>query len=178
MFKKSYLIYAAGLGSVLLAVATLPAGAQQGGIKIAVIDNDRVFQESNPGKAASEQLQGAFTEWQGKIDKAQQQLDDLNASRQQQRTTLNAAALKKLDDQIAEKQIEAQRIKDDAQREFTRLRQQVVAGMEDKLAPMIERLATEQGYTVMFNTQTPGLLHFDKSVDATDQLIALVNESG
>lgn len=158
--------------TVIALAASVPSGAQQQG-KIGVINNDRLLQESAPGQAAAARLEGVVNEWQNRIQALEADLGQLSTTRNQQATTLSAQALADLDRQIEQKNIELQRMRDDAQREFNRIQPQVIAELEQALMPLVEQLAREQGYDFLFNTQTPGLLYYSEALDVTDALIAL-----
>lgn len=167
----------AGLALLLLAVAGVAVAQQEPGLTVAVIDNDRVLEESNPGKVARQRLEESANRWQQRIEQKRRELDDLQRQRQQQALTLSPEALRRLDAQIEEKQVEMDRLRADAQRDFNRLRDQVLGELEQELVPMVQRLAQENGYQIILNSQTPGLLYFSTAIDATDQLIALINRT-
>ena len=67
------------------------------------------------------------------------------------------------------------RMQDDAQRQFSGIRDSIIAQLEETLLPEVSGLAQELGYTAVLNTQTPGLLYYGPGVDITDQLIARLN---
>lgn len=164
------------LGLVGLVVAAGPLGAApQAGGGIAVIDNARVFDESNQGRAASQQIQANLDSWQQRLATLQAEAQELLTQRQQQSAVMTPEALRALNENIEQKQLELQRLREDAQREATTIQTQVIADLEDTLTPVVAALAAELGYTTVFNSQTPGLLHFDPAADITDELIARLN---
>jgi Skp family chaperone for outer membrane proteins len=65
MRNQATVIVVVMLGLVALAIAAGPLGAapQANGV-VAVIDNARVFDESNQGKAATQQIQANVDTWQ------------------------------------------------------------------------------------------------------------------
>jgi len=83
--------------------------------------------------------------------------------------------LRTLDLDIEQKQIDLQRRRDDAQRQAQATQDQVLGALDDALTPVVAALATELGYNIVLNSQSPGLLHFDAAVDITDQLIVRLN---
>ncbi len=164
------------LGVVALAVAAGPLGAApQGSGVVAVVDNARVFDESNPGKAATQQIQANVDSWQQQITTVETELQGLATQRQQQASIMTPDAVRALEAQIEQKQIDLQRLRDDAQRQAGASQNQILTQLESQLTPVVSALAQEMGYTVVFNSQTPGLLHFNPTVDITDALIARLN---
>jgi Skp family chaperone for outer membrane proteins len=176
MRKLATIITMAVSGIVVLALAAGPLGAapqSTGGV--AVIDNARVFDESNQGRAATQQIQANVDSWQQQLAALETELEGLLAQRQQQASIMTPAALNALDDDIEQKQIDLQRLRDDAQRQAEALQQQILADLDGALTPVVEALAAELGYAAVFNSETPGLLYFDPTSDISDQLIARLN---
>ncbi len=175
MRHQGTIVTAFVLGIIALAVAAGPLSATQANGSIAVIDNARVFDESNQGKAATQQIQANVDAWQQQLVTLETELTGLMTQRQQQASIMTPEALRTLEAQIEEKQIALQRRRDDAQRDAGASQNAVLAELEGQLTPVVEALAQEMGFTVVFNSQTPGLLHFNPTVDITDALIARLN---
>lgn len=176
MRNQVTIITVAILGIVVLALVAGPLGAApQATGSVAVIDNARVFDESNQGRAATQQIQANVDSWQQQIAGLETELTGLVSQRQQQASIMTPEALRTLDVDIEEKQIALQRRRDDAQRQATAVQQQILAGLEGTLTPVVAALAVELGYAVVFNSESPGLLFFDPTSDITDQLIARLN---
>jgi Skp family chaperone for outer membrane proteins len=164
-----------GLVAVALAAGPLGAAPQAGGSGIAVIDNARVFDESNQGRAATQQIQANVDSWQQQLTTLQSELQELMTQRQQQGSIMTPEALRDLEENIEQKQLELQRRREDAQRQATAIQNQVLGELENTLTPVVAALASELGYTAVLNSQSPGLLHFDPAIDITDELIARLN---
>lgn len=164
------LLAVAAVAVALTAVAPLVA-QQQPDVRIAVVDNDRVFEESQAGQAAQEEIQTEYDQWQSRVQQAEQELQQLRT----RLTTATGVEAQDLQQQAEEKQVEIQRLRDDANREFNRVRDRVLAELEAQLTPAIEALGQEAGYTVVLNTQSPGLLYYDDAIDITADLIARLN---
>ncbi len=176
MRNQATVIGVALLGLVVFAAAAGPLGAApQSGGGIAIVDNARVFDESNPGKAATQQIQANVNTWQQQITTVQTELQGLISQRQQQSATMTPEALRSLDGDIEQKQIDLQRLRDDAQRQSTATQGQVLTDLDNILTPVVAALASELGYNAVLNSESPGLLYFNPAADITDQLIARLN---
>jgi Skp family chaperone for outer membrane proteins len=168
----SLLLSAAVLTSGWLAAAPQDAGSDA----IAFVNGDRVLEGSSIGQQARERLDAAASTWQQRISTAQQELDALQRNRSEQALTLNDTALARLNQDIEEKQVEIDRLNDDARRELTRLEQQVTLDVNSQLGPLVERFAAERGIDVIFDgARLQGVLFVDESRDLTDDFLALVN---
>jgi Skp family chaperone for outer membrane proteins len=176
MRTQTTIITLAILGTVVLALGAGPLGAAPQATRgVAVIDNARVFDESIQGRAATQQIQANVDSWQQQLTGLETQLQGLLSQRQLQAGIMTPAALRVLDGDIEQQQVDLQRLRDDAQRQATAIQQQILAELEGALTPVVADLAVELGYAVVFNSQTPGLLYFDSASDITEQLIARLN---
>ena len=176
MRNQVTIITMAIFGIVVLALVAGPLGATpQATGGVAVIDNARVFDESNQGRAATQQIQANVDSWQQQLAALDTELQGLLSQRQQQGGIMTPEALRTLDIDIEQKQIDLQRLRDDAQRQATAIQQQILADLDGALTPVVAALAVELGYAVVFNSESPGLLFFDPASDITDQLIARLN---
>ena len=165
------------LGVIGVALLAGPIGAapQGGGAGVAVVDNARVFEESTPGRAATQQIQANVDSWQQQLATLETEIQGLLTQRQQQGAIMTPEALRNLEVDLEGKQLNLQRLREDAQRQAGAIQNQILAELEGTLTPVVEALAAELGYTTVFNSQTPGLLYFNPTADITDQLIARLN---
>ena len=176
MRNQVAVIGAAILGVLIMVVTVGPSSAlPQGGGGIAVVNNARVFEESNQGKRATQQIQANVSTWREQVTANETQLQGLISQRQTQAAIMTPEALRNLEADIEQKQIDLQRLSDDAQRQMGVTQNEVLAGLDAVITPVVSALASELGYSVVLNSQTPGLLYFNPVSDMTDQLIARLN---
>tara|TARA_B100000929_G_scaffold14426_2_gene11702 strand:- start:2043 stop:2585 length:543 start_codon:yes stop_codon:yes gene_type:complete len=176
MRNQAGVIGAAILGVLIMVVTVGPSSAlPQGGGGIAVVNNARVFEESNQGKRATQQIQANVSTWREQVTANETQLQGLISQRQTQAAIMTPEALRNLEADIEQKQIDLQRLSDDAQRQMGVTQNEVLAGLDAVITPVVSALASELGYSVVLNSQTPGLLYFNPVSDMTDQLIARLN---
>ena len=176
MRNQVAIIGAAILGLLIMLVTVGPSSAlPQGGGGIAVVDNARVFEESNQGKRATQQIQANVNTWQGQLTAIETELQGLINQRQQQAAIMTPDALRNLEADIEQKQIDLQRLRDDAQRQANATQNEVLAGLDAILTPAVAAIAEELGYNVVLNSASPGLLYASPVLDITDQLLARLN---
>ena len=174
--KLSIIPVAAGvLAVVAFAAGPLSAALPQAAGSVAFVNNDRVFAESTRGQNAAAQIEANFGGWQSQLSGLQQELQGLMQQRQSQAGLMTIEQLSVLEADIEQKQVDLQRMEDDAQRQFAAIRDNIIAELETAVLPAVAGLAQELGYTTVFNTQTPGLLFYADGVDITDQLIVRLN---
>lgn len=163
---------------VLLACVAL-AGAQaataRAEFKVAVVDVQRVVQESASGKeslARVQKLQQAKAE---DLQKRQKELRDLEQKIQEQGKSLSEEAMDKLQKDYQQRALDMKRFQDDAQRELEETQRRELGELERRLLPLIQAAAKEMGYSLIFNKYQSGLLHATEDADITDSVITRFN---
>jgi outer membrane protein len=171
-------------GVLAVAVAAVPAFAQSaaapapaaGPVKIGVIEVQRIVQESAIGKESLARVQKLQQAKQEDLVKRQKELRDLEQKIQDQGKTLSEDAMDKAQKDYQAKAVELKRFQDDAQRELEEAQRKELGELEKRIMPVINEVAREQGYQLVFNKFNSGLLFADdKSVDLTDAVITRFN---
>ncbi len=164
------------LGAIF--VAALPAlSAGQAGVttqvKIAVIDIDRVAQESTPGKALFEKLRVENDKLASERQQREEEIRDLQTKAASDVLSQDAQA--RLAREIERKRTDAQRWLEDAQGEFQEKQKQEEAAFQATLGPIVEAVAREAGIGLIFRV-TPGLTFvLDPNLDLTPMVIQRLN---
>ena len=177
---KRIVTFAAGV--LALAVAAVPALAQtaaapaSGGAKIGVIEVQRIVQESAIGKESLARVQKLQQAKQEDLTKRQKELRDLETKIQDQGKALSEDAMEKLQKEYQAKAVELKRFQDDASKELEEAQRKELGDLEKRIMPVINDVAKEQGYQLVFNKFNSGLLFADdKSVDLTEAVITKFN---
>jgi outer membrane protein len=162
--------------SALLALGTLLAApALQAQTKVGVIDVQRVVADSAVGKESLAKIQRIAGTKQEDVTKRQKELRDLEQKIQDQSKTLSAEALEKTQKDYQNKAVELKRFQDDAQRELEELQRKELQEFEKQVMPVIDTVAKEKGFQLVFNKFQSGLLFADESNDLTDEVIKAFN---
>ncbi len=162
--------------AVAAAVAVaLPAAAQGTTQKIGVIEVNRIVQESAVGKESLARIQKIQQGKQEELTKRQKELRDLEQKIQDQGKTLSEDAMDKLQKDYQSKALDLKRFQDDAQRELEDAQRKELADLEKRVMPVIDAVAKEQNYSLVFNKFQSGLLFADSQSDLTDAVITKFN---
>ncbi|MCC6132719.1 MAG: OmpH family outer membrane protein [Acidobacteria bacterium] len=162
--------------SALLALSALvAAGPALAQAKIGVIDVQRVVADSAVGKESLAKIQRVASGKQDEVTKRQKDLRDLETKIQEQNKTLSAEALEKLQKDYQNKAVELKRFQDDAQRELEELQRKELSEFEKQVMPVIDAVAKEKGYNLVFNKFQSGLLFADEASDLTDEVVKAFN---
>ena len=180
-FSTQVLSRAAAAGLLGLALAGLPVTAQAaapaaapaaaGPIKIAVIDTEKILLSSNAGKKAVADLKKLQDQREKELGTRAQELKDLQAKINDGRLSLAQDKLADLSKQYEEKEIALRRAQDDATRELTKKRDEMLAQIDDRVMPVINQVGKELGYTLIFRKFESGLIYADDAIDITNVVI-------
>ena len=161
------------------AVAALPAAptalAQAAPQKIAVIEVQRIIQESAIGKESLARVQKLQQSKQEDLAKRQKDLRELEQKIQEQGKSLSEEAMEKLQKDYQAKAVDLKRFQDDAQRELEDAQRKELKTLEERIMPVIDVVGKEMGYTLIFNKFQSGLVYAADGTDVTDEVIRRFN---
>ena len=141
--------------------------------RVAVIDIDRVAQESEKGQAMIGELQSLQEEILRGRQTREQEIRDLTNRAQSQ--LLSQAARADLTRDIERKQTDLQRWLEDQQREFNEKQTTGFQALEQELGPVVEEVARERNIQLILRV-TPGLTFImDPALDISGEVIARFN---
>lgn len=158
--------------ALALLLAAIPAGAET---KIGVIEVQRIVQESAVGKESLVRVQKLQSAKAEELGKRQKELRDLEQKIQEQGKSLSEDAMEKLQKDYQTRAVELKRYQDDAQRELEEAQRKELGELEKRIMPVIDMVAKEQGYQLIFNKFQSGLLFADGQTDITDAVITKFN---
>jgi outer membrane protein len=179
-FYNQFLSRAAVAGLLVLAVSAAPASAQQpaaapapaaGPIRIAVIDTEKILLSSTAGKKALADLKKLQEAKETELRGRAQELKDLQTKISEGRLSLAQDKLADLSKQYEEKEISVRRLQDDATRELTKRRDEMLGQIDQRVMPVINQAGKDLGYTLIFRKFESGLIYADEAIDITNVII-------
>ena len=84
-------------------------------------------------------------------------------------------AMDKLQKDYQAKALDLKRFQDDAQRELEETQRKELSELEKRIMPVIDTVAKEQGFQLVFNKFQSGLLYADTGIDLTEAVITRFN---
>jgi len=161
--------------AVLVIMVCLPtmAWSQEKPVKIGVVDSNRIIQESAAGKKFLSALEAQRRQKQDEITGRETKLTEDQQNYQKQMFSLSEEARSRTEKDLQQRQLELQRIREDADRDIRSFYTDGLTDIERKVMPIIEQVAKEMGLTlVLENAPQRGMLFVDPSIDITDEVIA------
>jgi outer membrane protein len=156
----------------LLAVPR-PLLAQAAGQKIAIINVLRAIAECAEGQRDNADFQRKYDAKRDELAKMQKELQDLQQQLTTQGTTMSEEARAALARSIDQKTTAFQRAQEDAEKEFTNLRNEIFSRIGAKMTPIVQQYAKEKSFTLLldYSSQTGQLFYADPALDVTDNII-------
>lgn len=169
--RGSFLVLLAALAPIL---AGVPLGAQESvNAKVGVFDADRVLAESQPGQQAL----ALFNQLRDqRVAELQVQQAQINALQQQAiAAPLGSPDAARLQREMEDLMLRLERLQQDVQQELGLRQNELTAGITQMVAQIIDTMAAEEGYTLIFNRLQSGLVFVAATLDITDEIIQRIN---
>jgi outer membrane protein len=157
----------------IVAAGTAPAAAAD--LKIGYIVTPRLLAESKLGKESSAKLKTRAEAAEKGLLKKADEVKKLQEDIQKRMAVLNDDEKQKLGEEYERQVRDAKRMKEDAQREFDKIRGEIENDMMTKFRSVIEKFAKDNGYDLVLDAGT--LLYISQKADVTNEVIQLADKS-
>ncbi len=179
MHKKRLIVLLA-IVALSLMLYTISSFAQSP-IRIAVVDTEKVFQDSVWGKKALEELEKTTEGWQKKGEDIEKELTRLEEELTKQRTFLdNKEEEKKLQDQIDIKKLEGQNLIQEGNLAIRQKQQELMEPIIQEIKDLIKKIAVEEKYDIILEKQLDIykiVLYVNPELDITSRITAMLDKS-
>jgi outer membrane protein len=180
MFKKATLTLSF-LCTILLGLLGLAPPVHADGLtptKIGVINLQAVIANTREGQAASQKLQKTFGTRQQDFKTRGDELAKLDDQLKTGGTLLSDERRNQLTSEIAEKKRRLDRDIQDAQADLNQQQQQVLAAMEQKLRPIIDKYAKDNNFALILDVGSSSAVVFaSTAIDVTKDIIDLYDRA-
>jgi len=161
-------------GMVALTVSAVAHGAD---VKIGFVDLQRALNESEAGKAARERFVKEMEGLQGKLRDEKEGLDRLREDFDKKAMLLRDKERLTMERDLEDKGLEFKRKYEDYQRHLKRKDDEYTGVILRELEAIIRKVGERDGYTVVFEGQSSGLLYGNPAADLTGQVLGEYNAS-
>lgn len=158
-------------------VGLLIAGAAAAEMRVAVVDMQRALNECDAGKRAKDQVKSKFERAQDQLKRQRESLDSRREDYEKKASVMREEERRNLEKVLEGETLEFKRKYEDFQRDLKRTDAELTSGIVEELYGIVNDYGREQGYTLVLEASSGALLYADKSLDITDQIVALHNSS-
>ncbi len=163
-------------GLALVALALSVTGAQDEGLKIGVVDMEQALSSTDEGKSAREELGRKEREARSQVEPMVDRFKALQEEIKGKKYVLSEEAL-------FDKQVELAELKNKIETKMKELEGQlqidqgrIVAPLRAKMLEIIEEIGKEQGFTLILERGTPGVIYTREALDITDLVVSRFNK--
>ena len=168
--------------AIALVVAALVLGwglgASDEPVRIGIVDLDQAVTSTDEGKQARDEFERKKREAEAKLQPLQERGQQMLKEFEAKRFVLSDDALREKQLDIAElrNQIENKRREIQGQLEVDRER--LVGPLRDKLVTIVGDVGRKEGFSLIINRNTPGVMYTREALDITDLVIERFNKKG
>ncbi|HAK88286.1 MAG: hypothetical protein A2077_06770 [Nitrospirae bacterium GWC2_46_6] len=145
-------------------------------LKIGIVDLFRALNESDAGKKAKTDLEILIKSKQTAIDEKGKKLETLKGELEKQTAIISAEARKVKEEELERLARDFQRVVADSQAEVKKKEGELTGGIVKNLRDVINKIAQEEGYSLILERAEGLVLYSAKPLDITDRVIKKHNE--
>ncbi len=163
--------------SVMIAVVCSFAGnVFAAGMKVGYVDLQRALLEVDEGKKAKADLQVYFNEKQQVLDSESTRMQQAKEDLEKQAMAISPEVYKQKEASLQKQLMEAQKIYYNLQMELKQKEQEAVAPILDKMQIIVKEVAEKEGYDLILDKNSSGIVYAPMKYDMTSQLIRLYDD--
>lgn len=163
------------LFGTLFLLLMLPLSIQAAELKFGYIDLKEVIAKSEPGAKAMKELKQKFEGMKNELDKQKKEIDALQASLQKQSLVLSQDAKMDKELEFKRKVRDFQDMYQNYQLRMKQDEQRLSSPILQQLVTIIKNYGKKHNYTMLFDSNSSGLLYADDATNLSEQIIKELN---
>ena len=171
MRRKIAWILAAAVAATVMTAG--PARAE--GIKVAVIDVNKVLNESDAGKTARKKMEGRYEELKKKIESVNEDARKMKEDLDKQKILLGKEKLVEKEEALKAKVGELRELTKKAEKEMQNRQGELTRDVLKIVEGQVDKIVQEEKIDLVLE-RSAGVVHFNPSLDITDKVLSLVNK--
>lgn len=163
------------IAAILAAVAlSVPARAE--GLKIAVIDVNRILNESEAGKVAKKKMEDRYEELKKKIEGKQDEAKKIKDEIDKQKILLGKEKLKEKEEVLNARVSELRQLTQEAEKEMQTRQGEQTREVLKTIEVQLEKTVAAEKIDLVFDRTQGGVVHFAPALDITGKVMEMVNK--
>ncbi len=164
-----------GIGLLMAALVSGNAWAQ--GLRVGVIDINKILNESEAGMAAKKKMEARYEEIKKKIDAKQQEARAMKEELDKQKVMLGKEKLKEKEDALQAKINELRQLTQEGEKEMQTRQGEATREVLKQIETQIDTLVKADKLDLVLE-RSAGVVYFNPSMDITQRVLDLVNKGG
>ena len=139
--------------------------------KFGVVDIEKFQAKSKSFQKVGEGLKQKFESLQEKLDKKKVELIEIEKELKKQSMMLSLDAKGDREKELERKRRQYKYLADDFTQEMKQAQLEARKNLAKELEKVVGRIGKKEGYTMIMEKRTIGLIYYDSAIDITDQVI-------
>ena len=169
--RKGAAILVAALAAVLFTARPVLSE----GLKIAVIDVNKILNESEAGKEARKKMEARYEELKKKIEKVNQEARTMKEELDKQKILLGKEKAREREEALAGKVGELRQLTQEAEKEMQARQGELTREILKRVEGKIDKVVEEEKIDLLIDRGS-GVVHAATSLDITEKVLSLVNQ--
>ncbi len=165
-----------GLAAVLTAALLAAGAADAQGLKVAVIDVNKILNESASGKIAKKTIEDRYEELKKKIEVKQEEARKIKDEIDKQKILLGKEKLKEKEDALAAKVAELRQMTQESEKEMQTRQGEQTQRVLKLIEAQLDKIVAAEKIDLVLDRAQGGVVHFSPGMDITDRVLELVNK--
>ena len=170
--RKAGIILVAALVTAIFAGTSLAEG-----LRVAVIDMNKILNESVTGQAAKKTMESRYEELKKAIDGKQEEARKIKDEIDKQKVMLGKEKLKEKEDALQAKINELRQMTQEGEQEMQARQTEFTREVLKSVEAQVEVVVKADKFDLVLE-KTAGVIHFNPSMDISPRVLALVNAAG
>ena len=143
--------------------------------KIGVVNFEKILKESSAGKLTQKQLKAKWTELQKKIDTEKKKVEDMSLALERESLVLSPEKKRDRQRELRDRISDLKKLNADFTEEFQILQSKRINQIQKDVFEISNTLGKEQGFLLIVERKTAGVIYMPDQVDITDLVIKTYN---
>jgi outer membrane protein len=170
--RKAGIILAAAMITAVFAGTSLAEG-----LRVAVIDVNKILNESGAGQAAKKKMEARYEELKKAIDAKQEEARKIKEEIDKQKVMLGKEKLKEREDAFQAKINELRQMTQEGEQEMQARQAEFTREVLKSVEAQVDVVVKADKLDLVLE-KTAGVIHYNPSLDISSRVLALVNAAG
>lgn len=172
MIKGKALAAAAAFAAAMWVAGA--AGAEN--IKIAVIDVNKILNESTAGVAAKKKIENRYEELKKRIDAKQEEAKKIKDEIDKQKILLGKEKLKEKEDALAARVSELRQMTQEGEKEMQTRQSEQTREVLKLIEGQLDKVVAAEKIDLVVDRTQGGVVYYAPALDITDRVLGMVNK--
>jgi outer membrane protein len=155
---------------ILVSSLMMVASFAHAELKVAIVDMQKVVQNSPGGKKAKASLEEEFTKKKKELEKKETELKKMGEEIEKKKAVLSEDALKKKQAEFQDEMLKYRELVSRSQGEIQKRQADLAAPILEKVGKILDRLSKEKSYDIVLE-KGAGILRFNPALNITDDVL-------